>query len=184
MTDIHLYVDASGSSYGEKFTSHLVAAVRAAQALGTRLFVSYFTHQLGEDREVMLHDENGALMMPKQAAAQFFDLPVDVWGGTDFELVWFAVARQNLVEPRLNLVVTDFEWMPGGTAGHLHPDNLWYSANSSADHQQRFTDMFVTNMEEKGYRVQDRILNKTYPGNAEIIDVVTRWAKSQHTITT
>jgi hypothetical protein len=119
LPDLHVYIDTSGSMSEDDYRAAVQAVIAIAKRLDVDLYVSSFSHQLSE--EVCVPTSK---MRPAQMWKAISKLP-KVTGGTSFDQVWAYINASKTRRKRINVMVTDFEWLPSIGSGP-HPKSLWY----------------------------------------------------------
>lgn len=118
--DLHVYVDTSGSISEESYRNSVVLLMQLATKLDINLYFSTFSHVLSE--EVLLPTKGKT---PQQLAALISAIP-KVSGGTDYHQIWDYIQINPQRQERMNLVLTDFGFMPNRGLNIDHPSSIFY----------------------------------------------------------
>lgn len=125
ITELHLFADCSGSAGPWDHHAPVTALIDTARELNLGVLFSSFSHYCSGPAPV------GPLTKSTNALwDELLRIP-RVSGGTDFWVVWDVIQSPYQAPHqtnRLNLIVTDFEWLPPATPPKAgHPANLYYT---------------------------------------------------------
>lgn len=126
--DIHVYVDTSGSISEENYQSTVMNLIKLARKSKVNMYFTSFSHILSDETLIKVQGKSA-----KRLYQEIQNIP-KVSGGTDFENVWLMieeVAKVGRVKghaPRLNFIVSDFEYYPKNT--RMFPQNATHVENT------------------------------------------------------
>lgn len=118
--DIHFYADCSGSMSIADYQDTLILIIAVAKKLNCDIYFSSFSHSLSH--EVLVPTKG-------RSTKQVFDLIAKipkVTGGTDFSQVWDNINNLKVRQDRLNIMSTDFDYIPRTYPKVEHPKNMVY----------------------------------------------------------
>ncbi|BAU96116.1 hypothetical protein N24_1854 [Corynebacterium suranareeae] len=118
--DLHVYVDTSGSISEESYRNSVVLLMQLATKLDINLYFSTFSHVLSQ--EILLPTKGKSV---QQLTALISAIP-KVSGGTDYHQIWDYIQTNPQRQERMNLVLTDFGFMPNRGLNIDHPNSMFY----------------------------------------------------------
>lgn len=131
LPDIHVYADCSGSISTEDYRATMLMLMQLAKKWDINIYFSSFSHVIS--KEVMLPVKGKSM---KQMYALLESVP-KVSGGTDYYQVWDYIMANRERQRRINIMTTDFEFLPSSWRKTLHPANMFYvpSVNNASQDQ-------------------------------------------------
>lgn len=160
--DIHFYADTSGSMSLEDYQDTLLLVVAVAKKLNCNVYFSSFSHVLSQ--EVLLPTKGRS----KEHIRKIIKAVPKVTGGTDFQQVWDNINNLDERGKRLNIIATDFGFVPRAFPRIDHPHNVVYvpsfnRANSSNwDYVRRYAVNFTNAMRAHDNTIDAKLLGMGY----------------------
>lgn len=153
LSDIHIYLDCSGSISEENYQDSVIMLIKLAKKLNINLYFNSFSHQMSQT--AVLKTQNKSV---SQIWKEFRRIP-KVSGGTDYAQIWDYVNQNAKRRERLSLVITDFEWSPGSLRKE-HPKNLYYApvSNMNWDRIRRYAENFSRGMRHIEPGIHQRLI--------------------------
>lgn len=108
--DLHIYLDTSGSIEESQYRSAVTMLIMITQKLKTNLYFTSFSHEILPPVKLITKNVSPAIVY-----SEIKRIP-KASGGTEYENVWNMIdtigrqSRVNAQAPRLNFVITDFEY--------------------------------------------------------------------------
>lgn len=118
--DIHFYADCSGSMSITDYQDTLILIIAVAKKLNCDVYFSSFSHSLSH--EILVPTKGKTT---KQVFELIAKIP-KVTGGTDFSQVWDNINNLKVRQDRLNIMSTDFGYIPRSYPKVEHPKNMVY----------------------------------------------------------
>ena len=153
-SDIHLYIDRSGSVSEENYQETVIAVIKLAKKLNVDLYVNFFSHFMTTTHQLKVRNRSTAAIWKS-----FQKIP-KISGGTDFRQVWDYIEASSRRRDELSVIITDFGWT--APALHVkHPKNLYYAPISATNSWQsiaRYAMGFARSMRHINPAVHKRFL--------------------------
>src|SRR5699024_2866 len=121
LPDIHLYVDTSGSMSVEDYQMACVMLMEMAHRADVNIYFSSFSDVLSQ--ELLLPTKGRS----RQQMATMIAAVPKVTGGTDYHQIWENINASPVRQQRMNIVLTDFEFLPRSGRKVDHPRNIFYA---------------------------------------------------------
>lgn len=158
LPDIHFYADKSGSMSIEDSRDTIMLLMTFAARHNINFYFSSFSHVLS--KEVMIPVAGRG---PRELSRMLKAIPM-VSGWTDYKQIYDYINVNRDRSRRLNIVATDFEWLPYSSSTIRHPRNLVYvpafnrDNDYAWDHVRDSASNFVNAMTDHDPHIRRRLL--------------------------
>lgn len=155
--DIHIYADYSMSMYDSYHIDVMLFIAELAEKLNINFYFSSFSHYLSE--EVLLPVKG---LSRNQLTKLITSIP-KVSGSTDFDNIYKYINVSPERSKRLNIIATDFGWLPYADQTIHHPESVIYVPSfdrSDPDSWQKivsYATAFIYNMQEHDPHIASRL---------------------------
>lgn len=140
-TDIHIYLDASGSENKNQWIDMLTAVKELASSLHIKLYLTPFTHQLYETKLVECDE----------------DLDSHVTGGTDIELVFEHILENENCQNETSIVITDFWFLVPKMDNYNFPNLYYANTKLISNEADDAAECFCKDMESVCPEIRERV---------------------------